>query len=70
MHRPEVIVGLLTTQTAGADTPLTACFGTGRPLACTALRSSVLSSRRFPWRPVTATGRLSDGDWQAVETRL
>ena len=69
-HRPDVIVGLLTTQIASATAPTDyvlqdwATAGLHRPSASRCFLATVPSTTVVP------IGYLSDRDWQEVQARL
>ena len=68
--RPDVIVGVLTTQVAKATGPTDSVvldWSSAGLRAPTAFRSFVLT---FPATEVTVIGKLSPRDWQEVQSRL
>jgi mRNA interferase MazF len=69
-HRPDIIIGLLTTQIASTTTPTDyllndwAAAGLLRP---SAFRSFLVT---IPAADIVSIGRLSDSDWQEVQARV
>jgi mRNA interferase MazF len=72
-HRPDLIVGLLTTQLARATAPtdyLLLDWAAAGLKRATAFRSYILTlDAKFP-RPAIVIGHLSDRDWAAVQDRV
>ena len=67
-HRPDVIVGLITTQTPSPMAPTDCVLVDWKEAGLHSISYFRLYLVTLPQREIRLVGRLSEADWQAVQT--